>query len=964
MTEQKQDQQDQQAQERHRLALEIFDELVDLPWAERAAHLEARCGGDASLRALLESMLAADGETGEPLLRITAHASESLRAEAAQGAGMLGRQIGAWRITAMLGYGGMGAVYEVQRDDAAYSQRAALKLIRAASDSPAARERFLRERQTLARLQHPNIATLLDGGFSSEGDPYFVMEYIDGLPIVRWCDERGLGLRQRVELFAQVLEAVGYAHRNLVVHRDLKPSNLMVDGAGHVKLLDFGIAKQLEGDDLTRTGDHALTFEYASPEQLQQAPITTATDIWQLGIVLHRLLSGSHPFGITQETPLPRQLQQLENAPEPLTRAATHASAEQAAMRGTSSPQALAASMRGGLAAIVATCLHREPGARYASVDALAADLARWLSGRPVAAATIGRGERAGLWFRRNRLLAASITAVSAALIAGTGVSLWQAREARLQARIAEQQSANARAAMQFLADTLAAAAPEQALNTDVKVRTLLDKARAQLKEGRTLDPAVRQAVQRQLGHLYQSLGEQGIASELFTAGLSGVEPRQREEALSLANDLSAQTMALIDMEERAQALAAAQRAAALRTRFAPGDVAQQLLAYKDLGTGYYGNNDFAKSEQQWVQAVALAKGMAAPPVEDVIGIYELLGTVRSEQSRHADALKTFDEGLAFASAHGVPEASPLRISLLRRKGEVQLASGQAAEAEQTVRAALELQSKMVGDGGVEAGALYNALGLAQFQLGHFGAAAATFAHSNALMTSAANSPQQQASVLANEAAVNESAGDYVRARLLYDRAIAQLDKAHVGEAEFVRRAMLRNYARVRIMTGDFAAARELLERLQEQARQIDGVDAQEYAWVLWQRVVLARRMRDAAGGARLLQEARERWTKLVPASHPIFTHMQLNDAVFADLRGDLATAERELREAAAQFDATAKAVDAAATRATLASVLLKRGDRAGARQVLAQALPVLRESVLPTHVGRAEAEQLARGLM
>ena len=953
--------QQQEEHERHRLALALFDELIDLHAPERAAFLEARCGGDASLRALLESMLAADEETVEPLLQITAYASESLRAETAQGEHMLGRQIGAWRITAMLGFGGMGAVYEVQRDDAAYSQRAALKLIRAAADSPVVRERFLRERQTLARLQHPHIATLLDGGFAAEGDPYFVMEYIDGLPIIRWCDERGLGLRQRVELFAQVLDAVGYAHRNLVVHRDLKPSNLLVDEAGRVKLVDFGIAKQLEGGDLTLTGDHALTFEYASPEQLQQAPITTATDIWQLGIVLHRLLSGSHPFGIHQETPLPKQLQQLENAPEPLTRAAAHASAEQAASRGAASPQALAASMRGGLAAIVATCLHREPGARYASVDALAADLTRWLDGRPVAAAPIGRRERAGLWLRRNRLLAASITAVTMALIVGTAVSLWQAREARLQARIAEQQSANARAAMQFLTDTLAAAAPEQSLSTDVKVRTLLDKARAQLKEGKTLDPAVRQAVQRQLGRLYSSLGEQRIALELFSAGLSGVEPQQREEALALADDLSWQTIVLIDMEEPVQALAVAQRAAALRTRFAPGDAAQQMLAHKDLGNGYYGNNDFTKAGQEWVQAIALVKTMASPPAEDVISIYELLGSLRTEQSQHASALQTFDEGLAFADRHGVP--APLRISLLRRKGQVQVANGDAAAAEQTIRTALELQSRTVGDAGVEAGALYNALGLAQFQLGKFGAAAATFARSSELLASAANAPSQHTAALANEAAVNESAGDYVRAKLLYDRAIAQLDQAKVGETESVRRGLMRNYARVSMMTGDFGAARALLLRLQEQARKADGADSQEYAWVVWQRVVLARRMRDATGGERLLQEAHARWGKLVPATHPIFTHMQVINAVFADVRGDLATAERDLRVAAAAFEAAAKPVDVAATRATLARILFKRGDRAAARQLLAKALPALRESFLPTHVGRMEAEQLAREL-
>jgi serine/threonine-protein kinase len=707
-----------------------------------------------------------------------------------------------------------------------------------------------------------------------------------------------------------------------------------------------------------------MTFEYASPEQLQQAPITTATDIWQLGIVLHRLLSGSHPFGITQETPLPNQLRQLEAEPEPLTRAAAQASAEQAARRGASSPAALAASMRGSLAAIVAGCLRREPEARYASVDALAADLTSWLEDRPIAAAPISGGERARLWLRRNRLLAAAIAAVSVILISATGVSLWQAREARAQARIAEQQSANARAAMQFLTDTLAAAAPEQAMNTEVSVRLLLDKARAQLDEGSAVDPAVRQPVQRLLGHLYHSLGESRTATELFAAGLAGVaEPQRREEALALAADLSAQATALSDMEQGKEALAVAQRAAALRMRFAGDDAEQQLRAHNDLGLGYYATRDLAAAEQQWTQAIALAKTLPAAPVEEVIDVYQALGALLREQSQHARALQVLDEGLALADQRGVPATSPLRITLLRHKGEVQISSGQAAAAEETIRTAITLQSQAVGESGVEMGALYNALGLVQFERGHFGDAAATFARATALMSSASDAPSQQATALANEGAVNESAGDYARARLLYDRAIAQLDKAGIGPDDNVRRSMLRNYARVLFYTGDFNAARELLLKLQQQAGRLDGADSQEYAWVLWQRVVLARRTRDSDAGLRLLQEAREHWSKLVPETHPIFTHMQVAGAVFADMRGESAAVGRDLGEAASRFEAGARPVDAAATEVTLAGIRFAHGERGEARQLLEKALPVLRDSVLPTHVSRAEAEALARKL-
>ena len=382
--------------ERQRRAMAAFDAVIDLDGEARERRLHELCGDDAGLLGEVRAMLAADARDGAPFSGDAAAWGQAMnaRADDAGGEAMLGRQLGAWRITGVIGRGGMGAVYAVERSDGAYAQRAALKLIRSAADSPAARERFLRERQLLAQLRHPNIATLLDGGFSDDGDPYFVMEFVDGAPIDQWCDTRKLDLRQRVQLFAQVLDAVAHAHRNLVIHRDLKPSNLLVDGDGRVKLLDFGIAKQLEGGDATATSDRTLTFEYASPEQLHAAPVTTATDIWQLGIVLHRLLSGSHPFGLTRDTPLAKQLQLLEREPEPLTRAAAQASVEQATSRDESDPASLSKSLRGGLAAIVSTCLRREPEARYASADALASDLQRWLEHRPVEAARLGHLRR------------------------------------------------------------------------------------------------------------------------------------------------------------------------------------------------------------------------------------------------------------------------------------------------------------------------------------------------------------------------------------------------------------------------------------------------------------------------------------------------------------------------------------------------------------------------------------------
>ncbi|MFT4178791.1 MAG: tetratricopeptide repeat protein [Thermomonas sp.] len=539
------------AVERAQRAFELFCAAVELDAGQRAQFLAEACAGDAALRAQVDALLAGDARAGDPFASAPGwndalgHANDDGGRESEFIEPMSGRSIGAWRIIGVLGRGGMGAVYRVQRSDGAYAQQAALKLIRTTADSPAARERFQRERQILADLQHPNIATLLDGGISAEGEPYFVMELIDGMPLDRWCDARMLGLRERAVLFLQVLDAVRYAHRNLVVHRDLKPSNLLVDAGGQVKLLDFGIARQLDaGFEATRTNDRALTFEYASPEQLHDAPITTATDIWQLGIVLHRLLSGAHPFGLTGDTPLAKQLQQLEREPEPLPRAAAHASPELAAQRGELTPVTLAKAVRGNLAAIVQACLRRDPDARYASADALGNDLRAWLDNRPIAAVPLSRGERGRLWLRRNRTLAAAAGIVGIALLAGTGVALWQSNLAREQARIAEQQrseaqreAARSQAVTRFLTDDLFHYAdPYASGEPDIRARELLDRAAGQPMQRFAKAPDIQAVLRSSLATAYLGLDDFSAAEKQLRAALkllpANAADRQRTRTL------------------------------------------------------------------------------------------------------------------------------------------------------------------------------------------------------------------------------------------------------------------------------------------------------------------------------------------------------------------------------------------------------------------------------------------------
>ena len=776
----------------HRRVLEIFDGVVDLAGDAREQRLRELCGNDALLLAEVRAMLAADDSAGEPFVGDAAAWGQALNAERenAHDDAMPGRQLGAWRITGVIGHGGMGAVYAVERDDGAYTQRAALKLIRASADTPAARDRFLRERQILAQLQHPNIATLLDGGINAEGEPWFVMERVDGRPIDQWCDERGLGLRDRITLFLQVLDAVRYAHRNLVVHRDLKPSNLLVDEEGRVKLLDFGIAKQLEGTDVTIAQDRALTFEYASPEQLHDAPITTATDIWQLGIVLHRLLSASHPFGLSRDTPVARQLQQLESEPEPLTRSAAHASAEQASKRGGMSPASLSRALRGGLADIVHGCLQRDPNARYASADALANDLRAWLDDRPIAAVRPSRGERLRLWLRRNRALAASTAAIAIALVAGTGVALWQAREAREQARLAEQQAARANDASAFLEDVLNGATPQHTLDSKFSLKDLLAYARKSLDERKDLDPQVRKAVQRSLAILYATNGDYANSEAMYTPGMQDVQPFNRKDAMELAIHFGNYAGVLAIMGKPKEAVAAANQALQLRKRYAPDDAFQQAASQKNLADVQGMVGDLAASAGNYEQSLTVLAKLPAPDEiarSTTIGAYTGLCKVLSMQKLYPRMLQCAQDGLAYADRQRDPSLDQDRVNLLVWKSIAQRKLGRFDGVEADMRQAIAINERLLGADSFEVGTNYSQLGDALNDIGRHADALDAYARAEKILTGGKTVPGQLATVYHGMGIAWQKQGDNVKAADCFRRALASLDKADTPRLQKMR---------------------------------------------------------------------------------------------------------------------------------------------------------------------------------
>ncbi len=499
----------------------LLDQALDLPREARDSWLEALPEPDSAFREQLREMLAhqAAAETAdflETLPKLTA-AQDSSEVPPSLAGAATDLRVGPYRLLRELGRGGMAVVWLAERADGQFTRTVALKVPLAMHAGSELAQRFARERDILAKLEHPHIARFYDAGVAADGTPYLAMEFIEGRPIDAFCDARQLNVRARLGLFRQVLDAVQYAHARLVIHRDLKPSNILVTGDGEVHLLDFGIAKLLGNDDtaaetqLTEVHGRALTPSYASPEQIRGESLTTATDIYSLGVVLYQLLTGARPYKL--KTSSPAQLE-LAIAEAEVLRPSAAITAAGAAARGTTAPK-LAKALHGDLDTILLKALKKDPGDRYTSAGAFAEDLRRYGDGEPVQARPDSAWYRTRKFIGRNRLAVASAAVVVIALAAGMSVALWQYQQAIEQARIAREEAKTAAAVQGFMEDIFKTNStdnpdPERARKTTAE--ELLDIAGKKM-EGAMLDaPKARLNMLSILEELYEQLGLNGKA--------------------------------------------------------------------------------------------------------------------------------------------------------------------------------------------------------------------------------------------------------------------------------------------------------------------------------------------------------------------------------------------------------------------------------------------------------------------
>ena len=677
---------------RWRQLQDLFETARSLDDDRRERLLQSQAARDADLADRLRALLDADAHTGvidalAPRFVSLGRLLDDSRPD----------RIGAYRVVREVGRGGMGIVYLAERVDGDFEQRVAVKLINGVYHDSRLHRRFLNERRILAGLQHPGIARLLDGGMTGDGRPYLVMEYVDGLTLTDYADLHRLDVRGRLRLFLEVCAAVQHAHQNLVIHRDLKPANILVSDDGRVHLLDFGIATLIdpafdgEGHPPTRFDSQIMTPQYASPEQLRGESLTTASDIYALGVLLYELVCGVSPYRLEPGSAagIARLIgEQDPERPSARVRRVPHA----AASRGTSSEH-LARQLRGDLDGIVMMALRKEPQRRYASADMLRQDLERYLAGQPVIAHRGSRRYRAGKFLRRHRTETAAGVIVMLTLVAGLVMAAWQGRTTARERDRAELALAESTGVTTFLIELFQSGDQgRESLSSGLAAIDLLNRG-ARRADQLAGQPLVHARLLDAVGQMFFHLGrldeaqqklERAVTIRRTTPGASGMDL-----AGSLIH-LSWIHRARRDYD-RARPLLA--EAIEIRRRLLPAGHPDIGEALHELGRVTFG------TEQERLFREALDHLGAMPPTaERRISVLHMLSTNLRRQGRLADAVAVNREALAEAERQFGPEHHVTGHAMIFLGDHVRDIERDAAAAEQFFRRGLELLTRHYGD--------------------------------------------------------------------------------------------------------------------------------------------------------------------------------------------------------------------------------------------------------------------------
>ena len=664
----------------------LFDEALDLPPGERSAFLDRACGEDTGLRELVGRLLASAGEETsavEPGGALRGPLWNRLQGELAREEELVpGTLVGRYRIVRELGRGGMAVVYLAERADGQFEQQVALKLLKRGIDTDEVVGRFDQERQILAFARHPGIARLLDGGVGPGGRPYLVMEYVLGRPVDTYCDDQRLPIPDRLRLFLQIARAVEDAHRNLVIHRDIKPGNILVTADGHAKLLDFGIAKLLDPEagstPVTRTASRMLTPAWASPEQLAGDPVTTASDVYQLGLLLHLLLAGRLPDPRGEGEP---------------TRPSWTQVPDEAAWSRLTTPARLQKELAGDLDTIVLTALRTEPERRYGSVAQLIDDVLRYLEGRPISARPDTLRYRTGKFVRRHT--AAVTTAVTALVLLVAVVVLYTVELTRARDR-AERAALRATQVAGFLRGLFEVSAPTRSRGEQITARQLLDQGALRIDAELADQPEVRADLMTLIGDVYRELALYDEAETLLARAVALRRERPGAGGLDLAASLHGLARLRAEKADHAAARKLYEEALALREAALGPDHPDVARTLTGLGRVLASLGDFRTARRHQERALEiLEKSLGRGHAEVGLALRDLGLTlvkareVKAARTWLARALEVLETG----HGPGHPDAAKVRVHL----GNALLATGDREGARVQFERALPVLEKAYG---------------------------------------------------------------------------------------------------------------------------------------------------------------------------------------------------------------------------------------------------------------------------
>jgi len=682
---------------------ELFALALEREPDERSGFLRQACAGDEALRSEIESLLSSFD--GADTFLEDCPAADLLSAQSRE---LEGKRVGAYRILREIGQGGMAVVYLAERDDQNYRKQVAIKMVKPGIDTKQILHRFRNERQTLAALDHSNIVKLLDGGSSEDGSPYLVMDYVVGLPIDQYCDLHKLSIDDRLRLFREVCSAVQYAHENLVIHRDLKPGNILIAKGGVPRLLDFGIAKLLNPECfqtplLTRTDSRPMTPEYASPEQIRGQAITTATDVYSLGVLLFELLTGRRPYRSTSQSLLEMERLVCESEPERpsavinrkeenLSRdgePATAITPERVSQDRGLQPGELQRRLQGDLDTIVMKALEKDANRRYATAFELSADIARYLSHQPVLARPASTTYRAQKYVRRHPV---GVTVAAGLVLLLAGFAVTQS----LQLRRITRERDRANRVTEFMEGMFKVSDPSEARGSSVTAREILERASKDIDTGLAKDPELQAQMMYVMGNVYKNLGLFPRAQLLLQ--------RSADIRRRVLGPENAETLRSIDLlswvlnqeGHAAEAEKLQRETVATKRRLLGVQNPDTLSSMSMLAWTLDREANYAEAEKLDREVIETRRRLLTPDNAETLGTMGNLAATLSHEGRYAEAEKLKRETLDLMRRVLGPE-HPLTLTAMNNLAATFQREGHYAEAEKLLRETLELQRRILG---------------------------------------------------------------------------------------------------------------------------------------------------------------------------------------------------------------------------------------------------------------------------